>query len=265
MQKYTKINENIYRLVIPYKDIFTTVYLIKTEKGAVVFDTATYDEDIEEYVIPMLNELGVKENDLKYVFISHNHRDHAGGIKRFLSEFPKTVVVSRSEDLKNEYSEYEFLNPEDNDVLLDVLKVITIPGHTKDSSAILDLRDNILISGDSLQLYGIIGSEDWAANIRLPREHFDALNKLRKLDIDRIITAHDYYPCGYSYVGKDEINHALDMCFEPLYRLRDIILENIDEDDETIRKIYNEKKGIPTLRLPVVTAMRKAIENNEIK
>ena len=59
MQSYSKINENIYRLTIPFKDIFTTVCLIKTDEGALLFDTATYDEDVENYIIPFLDELGI--------------------------------------------------------------------------------------------------------------------------------------------------------------------------------------------------------------
>ena len=47
MENVTQINENIYRLTIPYKDIFTTVYAVKTESGALLFDCASYDEDIE--------------------------------------------------------------------------------------------------------------------------------------------------------------------------------------------------------------------------
>lgn len=33
MKNIQKINENIYRLTMPYKDIFTTVYTIKTDNG----------------------------------------------------------------------------------------------------------------------------------------------------------------------------------------------------------------------------------------
>ena len=31
--KYVKINESIYKVIIPYKDIFTTVYVIMTDEG----------------------------------------------------------------------------------------------------------------------------------------------------------------------------------------------------------------------------------------
>ena len=76
MKNLVKTNDNIYELTIPYKDIFTTVYIVRTARGALLFDTATYDSDVEEAIIPALCELGVGKGELKYIFISHNHGDH---------------------------------------------------------------------------------------------------------------------------------------------------------------------------------------------
>ena len=119
-----KINENIYRLTMPYKDIFTTVYAIKTECGVLIFDSGSYDEDIETY-------------------------------------------------------------------------------------------------------------------------------------IQHILTAHDYHPYGYSYVGEDAVQKALDVCIDPLYKIRDLILENPDADDEKICMLYNSSET-PTLGAHVVSAIRAA-------
>ena len=65
---YEQINENIYRMTVPYKDIYTTVYLIKTKVGNLLFDIASYDEDISDYIEPFLEEVGVSPENLKYVF-----------------------------------------------------------------------------------------------------------------------------------------------------------------------------------------------------
>ncbi len=78
MKSITKITENIYRLVIPFMDVYTTIFVIKTPKGAALFDTATYSEDVEQYIIPALEKLEMNAKMLKYVVISHNHRDHPG-------------------------------------------------------------------------------------------------------------------------------------------------------------------------------------------
>jgi len=49
------INENIHKITLPYKDIFTTVCTVSTKNGTMLFDAASYDEDVENYIIPMLD------------------------------------------------------------------------------------------------------------------------------------------------------------------------------------------------------------------
>ena len=257
MKNIQNINENINRFTIPYKDIFTTVYTIKTDCGILLFDTGSYDEDIQNHIVPFLDELEISAEMLKYVFISHNHNDHAGGLKEFMKNFPNTCIISRSPQIKEQYTNYNILVPEDNDVVLDVLKIITIPGHTQDSSAIYDTRTKTLISGDCLQLYGIYGSGKWGSNILFVKEYIDAVDKLRQMDIQHILTAHDYHPYGYSYEG-EEIFKALDACISPLNEIRDLIIHNPDADDERICAIYNSFDK-PTLGVRVVSAVRNTI------
>lgn len=263
MTNYEKINENIYRLTIPYKDIYTTVYIIKTSAGILLFDTASYDEDIPGYIEPFLNEIGVTGQNLKYIFISHNHKDHAGGLKALCQKYPEVCIISCCPKLKESYEGvYSFVSPGDNDTVLEVLKVVTIPGHTKDAAAIFDTRTKTLISGDCLQLYGIYGSGDWGANISLIPEHVCAVNKLKSMDIQTILTAHDYHPCGHIYRGKDEVSYALDCCIEPLKKIKELILNNPLLDDEQVCNIYNSTDNPPTLGKHVVSSVREAIKKD---
>lgn len=258
MENMLKINENIYRLTIPFKDIFTTVYVLKTDEGALLFDTATYDEDIQNYIIPFLDELEITEDMLKYVFISHNHGDHAGGLNAFMKSYPETCIISRSPEIKEKYIDYNVMFPKDGDVVLGFLQVIAIPGHTCDSSAVFDMRTKTLVTGDCLQLYGIYGSGLWGSNISLPKEHIEAVEKLRQMDISHILTAHDYHPCGYSYQGREAIVKALDFCIAPLGEIKALIFKNLNASDEQICAEYNSS-GNPKLGVHVVTAVRKIV------
>jgi len=79
MGDLARIDDNIFRLTIPYKELFTSVYVVKSSQGAILFDTADNDRDADEDIVPLLKRLGVGAEELKYIFISHNHRDHAGG------------------------------------------------------------------------------------------------------------------------------------------------------------------------------------------
>ncbi len=255
MKTLTMINENLARLTLPYQDIYTTVYIVKTDNGTLLFDAASFDEDVPHYIAPALEKLGV--TDLKYIFISHNHRDHAGALAPLLKRYPSATVVSRCPRLKDKFSAYSFVAPEDGDRLLNVLQVVTVPGHTQDAAAILDTRTNTLISGDCLQLYGIFGSGKWAANITLIPEHLEAINKLRSMKIAHILTAHDYHPFGYSYEDSSTITGALDACIAPLKKVKELITQNPAASDEEIADLYN-CPALPTLGAHVVTAVRAA-------
>ena len=258
-----KINDSIYRAAIPYKDIFTTIYEVKTPTGAVLFDAASFDEDVENYILPFLRETGVGE-ELKYIFISHNHRDHAGGLPLLLPRYPNVQVVSRSQMLPEKHAGYSFLKPEDGDTLLDVLRVVTIPGHTADSMALLDTRTGTMLTGDSLQLYGIYGSGPWGSNICLPVEHIQAVEKVRALPVEEILTAHDYHPCGYHYVGREQITRALDSCVAPIMRVKELLTAHPDAEDAAIQKLYNDAEYLPNLNARLVSSVRTAMAEGRI-
>lgn len=261
MKSFEKITENIYRLTTSYKDIFTTVYLLIAENGTILFDAASFDADIDDVIAPALAALGVTP---QYVFVSHNHRDHAGGLSRFEALYPEATIVSRSPVLQEKYAGHPFLFPEEGTVLLDTYRVIPIVGHTADSAALLDTRTNTLITGDCLQLYGICGSEDWASNINFPTEHWQALDRLEKMPIAAVYTAHDYYPHGYFAVGEAEVARYITACREPLLRIKELIVVHPEADDAAVRALYNTTEGIPTIREAVVRAVRKSVLTGEI-
>jgi len=259
MDGLTKINDDLWRLEIPYKDIFTTVYVLIGENGTILFDTADAQRDVEEDILPMLETIGVTAEELKFIFISHNHRDHAGGLKWVMERYPNACILSRSAVLREQYADYAFHMPEDGEIIGGQFRVVTIPGHTRDSMALLDTKTNTLVTGDCLQLYGIFGSTDWACAIYVPELHRPAVEKLYRLNVEEILTAHDYHPYSWRYRGREAVKKALDACIEPLDQLKSIMVDNPDMDDEAVRQTYNELDKRPTVNLRVIAAVRSAV------
>lgn len=264
MKDVTQITQDIFRLTIPYKDIYTTVCVVKAPEGAVLFDTGSYDSDADGYILPFLDELGITAQALRYIVISHNHTDHAGGLARLMQHFPETCIVSRHPAIAEKFGNYAILVPDDGDPLLSVLRIITVPGHTTDAVALLDTRSGTLLTGDSLQLYGIYGSGKWGANIGLPTEHLAAVEKLRGMDIDTIVASHDYHPWGYFAQGKDEIRQYLDACPEALFKIRDFLSSHPEQDPEEAAESYNASSGLPVVGSHIFKAIRTAIDTGNM-
>jgi len=259
MFSLTEIFPDIHRLTIPFEDIYTTVFIIRTPQGDVLLDTATYAGDIDNYLLPSLIKLGISEDTLKYIVISHSHRDHAGGLERLMEFFPNACIVSGSAALRERFTRFSTVSPEKCPLLLSVLELILIPGHAPDCLGLLDLRSRTLLTGDSLQLYGIYGSGQWGANISKPSEHLHAIEKLRTLDVSAIVASHDYHPCGHIARSADEISTYLDQCVEALYQIRDSILASPMTDDQTLSDQYNRTSGLPTVGSHVFKAVRAAL------
>lgn len=239
----------------PYYDVSTSCYTVETEQGVLLFDCGSFDSDFFGYVQPLLEERGVTRDRLSCVFLSHDHEDHAGGLPALLEHYPDVTVFSRSSAVKERYP--SAVCPQNGDRLLDVLQVVTIPGHTPDSMGLLDTRTATLLSGDSLQLYGLFGSGEWGANIPLPQEHFVALKHLRDLDIRQLVTAHDYHPYGALHNGREEVERALDACEAPLLEIQALLLRYPTWEDKAIRDMYQAKEHRPTVPAQVISGIRK--------
>ena len=256
MLEIKTVTPDIFCIHVPYRDIFVAIYMIRTERGTVLFDAAGFHDDLDTYILPALQQLGLAPT---HIFISHNHSDHSGGLARAAELFPDAVILSRSDKLQETYP--NVCHFEDGERLLDVLQAVTIPGHTEDSAALLDLRTGTLVSGDCLQSFGIYGSGRWYGNIRFPAAHVAAIAKLRTLPLETVATAHDYHPCGVVSVGKEAIRERLDTCIEALIRLRDMADAHPEADDQQVADLCND--GVyPTVGAHVITALRKAAEDS---
>lgn len=247
MITFEHITEDICCFKVPFMDVYVGIYVLQTPKGAVLFDAAATDWDVDNYIQPALEQMGITPT---HIFISHNHLDHAGGLPRLREIFPDAEVLARSRRIENARA------PEDGEALLDVLQVVTIPGHTMDCMALLDTRTMTLISGDCLQAYGLFGAGPWYGAIGYPEAHLEALEKIRKLPLQTVATAHDYHPCGQISRGEQAISQRLQYCVAAMKRIADIAKENRELSDEQLAALCNDGT-MPRISAHIAGILRK--------
>lgn len=201
-----KIDNGIFRILIPFKEVTTTVYIYVCKQGTAIIDSATYSSDIDEYIIPALESMNIPQNTVKFLLLTHNHRDHAGGIRRLSENFPNAMLcTSFNIDLSNR------IDLVDDKTIFGNLKAIYLPGHTEHSFGFYDVATKTLLSGDCLQLDGVGKYRNGIKNIDL---YLESVNKLKGIDINRIVAAHEYDPLGSIAEGKSSVLRYLNKCAE---------------------------------------------------
>ncbi len=252
-----RITDNIFRIKVPFENIYTTVFIITTKSCTLIFDTATYSSDIDGHILPAIEKAGLK-NDIKYVFLSHSHGDHAGGITRFVQAFPNVRVITRSQLIADAYDNSYI--PKDRETIADDIEVITIKGHADDCMALFDKRTNTLLTGDCLQVYGVFGRGDWGTGITDASGYFDDLDKLRKMDIKTLIASHDYHPLGYIATG-DGVQRYIDTCELAVQQLIEFCKSHSELDENELRELYKSTYDLPVVSKRVFAAYKKRYQN----
>ena len=140
----------------------TNCYIIADEntKEAIVIDPGGEPEKIEEMI-------GILQVKVKYIFLTHCHGDHIGGVVKIKNDYNAKVLINRkeSENLNNpdvNLMQYIGMEPieleadsrvDDND-LIHIggieFRVIHTPGHTAGGSCLYSEKYKMLFSGDTL-------------------------------------------------------------------------------------------------------------------
>ncbi|MBO5240107.1 MAG: MBL fold metallo-hydrolase [Clostridia bacterium] len=187
---------NVYRLKVPFDNIYTSVFLIQTEKGNVLVDCATYASDVDGYIAPALSRFGLKWTDIRYLIITHRHSDHAGGKDRILEYAPHLEVVQSVQPIS-----------------IKGITVCALKGHTPDCIGVFDERTETLISGDGLQGNGV---GKYRCSLKSKEDYLSTIENLEENErIKNILFSHAYEPwkrCGA--FGREEVEKVLKDCKE---------------------------------------------------
>lgn len=172
---YKEIGE-IYRLRVPFdNEEYTSVFLIKNAEGNVLIDCATTAEDVDGYILPALEKAGVPLTEIRYLVLTHQHSDHAGGQYRIVEVNPDVKIVTDPQ--------VEFPNG---------LTMYAMKGHTVDSVGVFDQTTHTLIAGDGLQGYGV---GKYRCTLENQDEYLKTIDNIKRDgNISNILFSHDYEP-----------------------------------------------------------------------
>ena len=150
------------QVTTPQKGLKTNSYVICDEKSkeAMVIDPGGEPERIAE----TLDILGA---NLKYIFLTHCHADHIGGISELKKIKGGKILVSRSDSeglFNKDINLAEYINMEipeleadsrvDDEDLIHIgeieFKVIATPGHTKGGLCLYAEKEGLVFTGDTM-------------------------------------------------------------------------------------------------------------------
>ena len=195
MAEFIKECDGIYRLKVQYTTVYTSIFLIETELGALLVDTASYDEDIDGCLLPALEKMNIKLSEIYAIVITHNHFDHSGGLKRILEIAPDLRVITELCDITDKISTYP------------------MAGHTEDALGVFDSRTNTLLSGDGLQGAGV---DKYRCSAPFVEKYLETIERIKNDDrIEHILFSHAYEPWFKDRIdGRDAVIAAVEKCKE---------------------------------------------------
>ena len=192
---FLREQEGIYRLRVPFEELYTSVFLVVTPQRLILVDCATTDDDVEHCIIPALKEMGRELCDIDAIVLTHRHGDHAGGIDCILRHAPNIEVVTDARELADGIYTYE------------------LHGHTKDCIGVLDTRTSTLISGDGIQGMGI---GKYRCSLEDRGAYLQTLERVRSDErIENILFSHAYEPWNIdSARGREAVVECINFCIE---------------------------------------------------
>ena len=259
-RKYPEFEEvlpDTFLLKVPFGPVWTGIVLVKGEKN-ILIDSSHLEP--ESYLIPALDELGMKLSDIDWLLNTHVHGDHIGGHHSLVTKYGlKTATLDTSADAlrdpvkvavrvrtrfpKNSPAPQSYLKGVEPDAVLkegELLEgrfyALATPGHDDDCLTWVDTRTGTAFTGDSIQANGT--PTQGVGFYRDKNAYLESLRKLSAAKLENIVCGHDYDGIGVVIRGKEEVSAALEFCIGrvELYdsRIREYVASGMSVEDEPV-------------------------------
>lgn len=157
-------------------------YYIRGNWNAIADINTLIDVGTNEYVVEQIMKMngGVGKRRVEQVILTHEHFDHAGGLKYIIKEWnPRVYAFKEIPGVTDKI--YNGMTIRVGDRLATLYHT---PGHSHDSVSIYIEEEEAIFLGDT------------AYNIKYPggsysREYVDAIERISKLKISTIYSGHD--------------------------------------------------------------------------
>jgi len=175
--------------MIEGEGLCSNIYILGRERATVI-DTGVGNR--QNPVWPQLRELGVGQDNIESVVITHAHHDHAMGVFLILEKARPKVYIHEADTRYIATSLGDSLvKVREGDVIeteLWPLEVIWTPGHTEGGMCLYARERRVLFSGDTVFSDGFFGRFDGESGDR--EALVESIRKLSKLKVDCMLAGH---------------------------------------------------------------------------
>jgi glyoxylase-like metal-dependent hydrolase (beta-lactamase superfamily II) len=166
--------------------ISSNVYVANHNDKHYLFDSSG-DPELMKYLLP----LGIMNESLGGVFLTHGHYDHVRGILSIPDGGPLVFLAEPDCVLAESCLGERSIQGIDTgrEILAQLgLEVVRTPGHTPGSTCFYSKEDRLLISGDTVFSEGFFGRTDTLGGSN--QQMLDSLNLLSRMEIDAMLPGH---------------------------------------------------------------------------
>ena len=269
---FEEVLPGTYLLKVPFGPVWTGIALVRGEKN-VLIDSSHLEP--EAYLLPALDELGMKVGDIDWLLNTHVHGDHIGGHHALVTRYGlKTATLASAADAlrdpvkvairvrtrfpRNSPPPQSYLKGveperllEEGELLEGRFRALATPGHDDDCLVWIDTATGTAFTGDSLQANGTVCQgvafyRDLAAYRR-------TLGKVAGESLCNLVCGHDYDGIGSVVAGREAVAAAIRLCAERVKaygeRVAAYVAEGVPVEDEPValaeRLIRDEGCGMP--------------------
>ena len=272
MTTFEEILPGTYLLRVPFGPVWTGIVLVRGQKN-ILIDSSHLEP--EEYLLPALDELGMKPGDIDWLLNTHVHGDHIGGHHALVTKYGlKTATLDSAADAlrdpvkvairvrtrfpQNSPPPQSYLKGVEPDRLLaegELLegrfRALATPGHDDDCLVWIDTETGTAFTGDSLQANGTVCQG--VAFYRDLAAYRQTLEKVSAEPLNNIVCGHDYDGIGSVVTGRAAVADALRFCSERVKvygaRIAAYVKEGVPVEEEPVtlakRLIRDEGCGMP--------------------